>query len=233
MWFASIWIFTFNLPWELGAAFFMKYLYDGDIASNTLSWRWVAGIQTIGKNYIAKEWNIKKFTNNKYNNIKIRESAAPIINIKNYPITMNEFINPEIKKNHKLLVFENNLSFEKCDFVKENFKKILIVKNDCRKKNLSKNVLELKNKFINDQASRLKNESINYEIISIKELKKINENIYCLYPNIGENLDIINYYNLKNINFLYRKIDQFSWQYCKKGFFKFRNYIPEIIQRFC
>ena len=42
MWFASIWIFTFNLPWELGAAFFMKYLYDGDTASNTLSWRWVA-----------------------------------------------------------------------------------------------------------------------------------------------------------------------------------------------
>ena len=59
MWFASIWIFTFNLPWELGAAFFMKYLYDGDTASNTLSWRWVAGIQTKGKHYLAKEWNIR------------------------------------------------------------------------------------------------------------------------------------------------------------------------------
>ena len=55
MWFASIWIFTFNLPWELGAAFFMKYLYDGDTASNTLRWRWVAGIQTKGKHYLASE----------------------------------------------------------------------------------------------------------------------------------------------------------------------------------
>ena len=36
MWFASIWIFTLDLPWELGAEFFLKHLYDGDSASNTL-----------------------------------------------------------------------------------------------------------------------------------------------------------------------------------------------------
>ena len=42
MWFASIWIFTLELPWQLGAEFFMKHLYDGDAASNTLGWRWVA-----------------------------------------------------------------------------------------------------------------------------------------------------------------------------------------------
>ena len=39
MWFASIWIFTLGLPWQKGAEFFMKYLLDGDAASNTLSWR--------------------------------------------------------------------------------------------------------------------------------------------------------------------------------------------------
>ena len=49
MWFASIWIFTLDLPWQLGAEFFMQHLYDGDTASNTLGWRWVAGIQTQGK----------------------------------------------------------------------------------------------------------------------------------------------------------------------------------------
>ena len=49
MWFASIWIFTLNLPWELGADFFYKNLLDADPASNTLSWRWVAGLQTEGK----------------------------------------------------------------------------------------------------------------------------------------------------------------------------------------
>ena len=51
MWFASIWIFTLGLPWQQGAEFFMKYLRDGDPASNTLGWRWVAGLQTKGKAY--------------------------------------------------------------------------------------------------------------------------------------------------------------------------------------
>ena len=58
MWFASIWIFTLELPWQLGAEFFMQHLYDGDAASNTLGWRWVAGVQTQGKHYLASEWNL-------------------------------------------------------------------------------------------------------------------------------------------------------------------------------
>ena len=43
MWYASIWIHTLKLPWTLGAEFFLRHLLDGDVASNTLSWRWVAG----------------------------------------------------------------------------------------------------------------------------------------------------------------------------------------------
>ncbi len=62
MWFASIWIFTLRLPWELGAAFFYEHLLDGDAASNTLSWRWVAGLQTAGKTYLARADNIAKYT---------------------------------------------------------------------------------------------------------------------------------------------------------------------------
>ncbi|MEM6680028.1 MAG: FAD-binding domain-containing protein [Pseudomonadota bacterium] len=62
MWFASIWIFTLGLPWRLGADFFLRHLLDGDAASNTLGWRWVAGLHTQGKNYAAAEWNIRKFT---------------------------------------------------------------------------------------------------------------------------------------------------------------------------
>ena len=66
MWFASIWIHTLKLPWELGANFFLKNLVDGDPASNTLSWRWVAGLHTQGKCYLASEDNIKKFSNGRY-----------------------------------------------------------------------------------------------------------------------------------------------------------------------
>lgn len=66
MWFASIWIFTLRLPWRLGADFFYRHLLDGDPASNTLSWRWVAGLHTRGKFYEAKAWNIAKFTNQRF-----------------------------------------------------------------------------------------------------------------------------------------------------------------------
>lgn len=61
MWFAGYWIHTLRLPWQLGADFFFRHLLDGDPASNTLSWRWVAGLQTPGKTYLARRGNIEKY----------------------------------------------------------------------------------------------------------------------------------------------------------------------------
>ena len=66
MWHASLWIFTLKLPWELGADFYLRNLLDGDPASNTLSWRWVAGIQTPGKTYLATAENIARFTTGRF-----------------------------------------------------------------------------------------------------------------------------------------------------------------------
>jgi deoxyribodipyrimidine photo-lyase len=66
MWFASIWIFTLRLPWQLGADLFLRLLIDGDPASNTLGWRWVAGLQTPGKHYVATAGNIRRFTGGRF-----------------------------------------------------------------------------------------------------------------------------------------------------------------------
>ena len=66
MWFASIWIFTLGLPWRLGCDFFFRHLLDGDPASNTCSWRWVAGLHTRGKPYEARAWNISRFTGGRF-----------------------------------------------------------------------------------------------------------------------------------------------------------------------
>jgi len=66
MWFASIWIFTLELPWQLGADFFLRQLLDGDPASNTLSWRWVAGLQTVGKTSLATTQNIEFATEGRF-----------------------------------------------------------------------------------------------------------------------------------------------------------------------
>ena len=66
MWFASIWVFTLRLAWALGADFFLRHLLDADPASNTLSWRWVAGLQTPGKTYLATADNIARYTAGRY-----------------------------------------------------------------------------------------------------------------------------------------------------------------------
>jgi hypothetical protein len=232
MWFASIWIFTLELPWQLGAEFFMQHLFDGDAASNTLGWRWVAGVQTQGKHYLASEWNIKKFTNNRFNNIKLKESAPPKFSKKTYSIVKQDFRNKNID-NQNLLIFENNLSFETTDFQNNKFKKIYIIsnKNENRSIKLSEKVIQFKSLLIEDQKQRLKGNSIDCEVVDITEIKNINESIIALYPTVGENLDYLNL-NVLKLDFLFRKLDQFSWQYCNKGFFNFKNYIPKIISNF-
>jgi hypothetical protein len=210
----------------------MQHLYDGDAASNTLGWRWVAGIQTQGKHYLASEWNIKKFTNNRFQNIKLNENASPKISKKSYTLIKKEFNNPQNIDERNLLVFENNLSFEISDFKENKFEKIYIIsnKNENRSIKLSEKVVKFKSLLIEDQEQRLKAKSIDFEVIDISEIKKI-QNCYALYPTVGENLDYLNLNNFK-INFLYRKLDQYSWQYCNKGFFNFKNYIPKIISNF-
>ncbi|OYU34051.1 FAD-binding domain-containing protein [Novosphingobium sp. PASSN1] len=79
MWFASIWIFTLRLPWALGADFFLRHLIDADAASNTLSWRWVAGLQTAGKTYLARADNITRYTEGRFAPRGLAEEAAALI----------------------------------------------------------------------------------------------------------------------------------------------------------
>lgn len=90
MWFASIWIFTLRLPWTLGADFFLRHLIDADAASNTLSWRWVAGLQTVGKTYLATTDNIKRYTNGRFAPKGLAQEAfaiseAPVVAARRLP----------------------------------------------------------------------------------------------------------------------------------------------------
>ncbi len=78
MWFASIWIFTLHLPWELGADFMYRHLLDGDPASNTLSWRWVGGLHTKGKTYLARPDNIKSCTHGRFSPTGLAREAPAL-----------------------------------------------------------------------------------------------------------------------------------------------------------
>jgi deoxyribodipyrimidine photo-lyase len=79
MWFASIWCFTLRLPWQLGADLFLRHLLDADAASNTLSWRWVAGLQTRGKHYVARAENIARHTGGRFHPVgQLNEAPLPL-----------------------------------------------------------------------------------------------------------------------------------------------------------
>ena len=234
MWFASIWIFTLKLPWQKGAEFFLKYLLDGDAASNTLSWRWVAGLQTKGKNYSAQSWNIEKFTNNKYKNIRLVENPIPLQDKREYKLTEIENFN-DYEKVKNLIFFENDLNLENYNL--NNYQNIycLLLENDKRKIKLDQKVLDFKKIIIKNHLKTLtkdikfleNSQSLNI-LDGVKELDVI-------YPSIGENLSFIKRLNkTKDIKFRFLKNekDLFCWNFSNKGYFNFKSNIPKIITKF-
>jgi len=228
MWFASIWIFTLNLPWELGARFFMKHLFDGDAASNTLSWRWVAGIQTQGKNYLARESNIRKFTNQRYVNTSLNENALPLENYKVYSPQKIRNLHTE-QKYKNLVLFDSDLNiYERQSFFK-NYENIFLILLDNNQRNV-----ELDEKVLNFKKTLQEafiSEIANSQIVSEDTFMTLNEEFDVVYPSIGDNLDFLNreFKNFEKLHFIGLKEDIFCWQYSKKGFFNFKKNIPEVI----
>ncbi len=232
MWFASIWIFTLNLPWQKGAEFFMKHLYDGDAASNTLSWRWVAGLQTKGKHYVAQSWNISKFTNNKYQNVKLNENALPITDRREYKLSSLE-INKEDLESETLIFFESELNIESLNLKDYQNIYCIFLTNEKRKIKFDEKVINFKKKIIEDQAKRFSNIKIIDEIIFDKLINEIKD-LDVIYPSIGENLSFLKSIKKKknlNYNFIVREGDEFCWQFSNKGYFNFKSNIPKIIQK--
>ena len=235
MWFASIWIFTLKLPWQLGAAFFMEHLYDGDPASNTLSWRWVAGIQTRGKHYLARSSNISKFTNQRFQYTQLTTDAEPIFEDKNFELKRLDYKNSETK-HENLIIFESNLNTQELSDLSEKYKTIyfVLIDNYSRKIKLSHKVMNFKESLVKNVSEIISNA----KIINLEELEILlskNPKIDVIYPFVGENLDILNRLSVKlesQLNFKYKNQDLYSWQFSNKGFFNFKKNIPNIIDKF-
>ena len=234
MLFASIWVFTLGLPWQKGAEFFMKHLYDGDAASNTLSWRWVAGIQTKGKNYLARSWNISKFTNNRYKNVKLNENALPITDNREYKIS-NIQINRSEDINDHLIVFENEMNIDFLELRK--YKKIytVLLDNKNRSVKLSSKVMDYKKNVIKSQFVENNYESELLDENGLIEFVKNCKSFDAIYPSIGENYTFLKRMiksNDLNVNFITRKEDEFCWKFSNKGYFNFKSNIPIILSTF-
>ena len=244
MWFASIWIFTLKLPWQLGADFFLQNLLDGDPASNVLSFRWVAGLQTKGKNYIARKDNIEKYSNVKLKSGEILdENAQPLIENKEYKIKeliLNDDSNLNKIENIIIPTDEINilkdLNINKCNAFtgypindyndhKFNQKVLEHIKNltlSCYKEDSFYKNINLESSFENY-----------YNDLDIWIKKNNMKIIYLPYVTQGNWKKIYKkiikrYDNISFIKFN-RKYDINSWIYSKKGYFKFKQNIPQII----
>tara|TARA_B100001564_G_C20637117_1_gene670238 strand:+ start:609 stop:1781 length:1173 start_codon:yes stop_codon:yes gene_type:complete len=240
MWFASIWIHTLQLPWELGANFFLKNLIDGDPASNTLSWRWVAGLHTKGKCYMANEDNIKKFSNGRYTQEKILNKQIILPEFQSFMFEKKGYKNLKFsKKNNLILLNINNLSYldETLEMMEQNF--VCFINHNI---NYEYSVLPKKfnKRSIDEYLIFLKDKNIECRIFSTYENffkffeKSEFSKIFTFYPSIGYELDYLNLqfkkYNVK-LNFIYDNFDKLCWEYASSGFFKFKSKIPLFISK--
>ncbi len=232
MWFASIWLFTLGLPWKLGAKFFMQHLLDGDAASNTLSWRWVAGMHTNNKPYIATKENINKYTANRFINtpMNILNQASTII------VNKHQCNGVPTQKNYPnskyLFMFDNDLHIKNRTKLFNSYSKVYILFNQVNDKNLalSDNVFNFKLKLLNNINRLIPNSKV-LDFTDMDELVNDIKNIDVIYPGVGDNLDFMNsfaFQNQTNINYIYRKEDLISWDLANSGFYKFKTSFYKI-----
>jgi deoxyribodipyrimidine photo-lyase len=156
MWFASIWIFTLGLPWTLGADFFYRYLLDGDPASNTLSWRWVAGLHTRGKHYVARADNIRQYTDGRFDPVgELNEAADPLDGPDNPPaVRLLAPMSVPPGEPVVLLINEDDLTPERWPVASEQVKGVVLLPADEGYPRLSEQVRAFRSQAIADAAGR-------------------------------------------------------------------------------
>ena len=232
MWFASIWIFTLGLPWQLGAKFFMQHLFDGDAASNTLGWRWVAGIQTIGKHYVARATNIEQFTNGRFSPNNLNEAPVPVASSKTYDILpIDDHANYQ-KKYNNLIVLENDIyAKSKSDY--ETYDAVFVLHPDsiARSAYLAVPVKDFKIRLVSAFCENHKNAQV-IDAAALRAIAASQQGLDVVYPAIGDNFDFLRRLRDESgvlLHFLKRPEDVFCWQFAKKGFFNFKKHIPDMI----
>jgi len=238
MWFASIWIHTLELPWELGADFFLRHLLDGDPASNTLSWRWVGGAQTVGKTYMASAQNIKKFTKERFSKMNLSSTPQIILGSKNperVPISFDEI--PYKQTKYAILLHSEDMDWSVLNELLPNSEKIFCLQPKSDPTPFIPSTLQhnFKTKLLYDALSRSQDKlgSVSF-IKTLDELKNQNfDFIYTNYVTVGYTRDLVESFNLENTKIIKiaNRYDRNAWPYATHGFFRFKEQIGNLLTR--
>ncbi len=248
MWFASIWIFTLNLPWTLGADFFYRNLIDGDPASNTLSWRWVAGLQTQGRHYLARASNISDFTNGRFNPVgDLNESADAIAGPSHpEPKRLRPVMSVAPAQSVVLLVFEDDLSPEHWPVPREAVCGVAAMPADRRTAGLSETVLAFRTAALADALTRAGQE-FSCPVLQLGPNSAAELAAFCQSSSadvvattcvpVGPSVETLQvlFAQLQGTGLgvleLRRAWDAAFWPFARRGFFQLKERIPETLER--
>lgn len=78
LWLASVACHLAGADWRAGAAWFQYHLVDGDLASNALSWQWVAGTGSA-KPYLADQANLNRFADTRQHGTFLDRPAIELL----------------------------------------------------------------------------------------------------------------------------------------------------------
>ena len=250
MWLASIWVFTLELPWQLGADFFLRHLMDGDPASNTLSWRWVSGLHTKGKTYLARVSNIANYTDNRFNpQGQLSMTAEPLSEAAEYE--------------------PQQLGFHDSELPAERYG-LLVTEDDCHAESLARGLrpqaiaggLAIRNRSVLPVGV----EAFNFSSAAVRDgvaraarafgidghyfdsddwsddlaewaTRNHVNTIVTASPPVGPVADVLataaqslSRYGIDIVQ-LNRRYDRETWPHAKRGYFKLKKHIPAIIDR--
>jgi len=234
MWFASIWIFTLRLPWELGADLFLRHLLDGDPASNTLGWRWVGGLQTVGKTYLARPDNIAKYTDGRFRPTDLATWAAPLDGPPNPdrgPVPVSGAL-PNGKIG--LLITEDDLS---PDWILDQIKPAHIAAFNGTAHRSPLMVAPQVDAFVEDAfadlSTRIGPFSRPRTVQDIDQWARDQglDAIVMSYSPVGGTADALAQLTTPLIQ-LIRPYDEAAWPHASAGFFKFKAKIPKLLARY-
>ncbi|MEJ6398469.1 FAD-binding domain-containing protein [Yoonia sp. 208BN28-4] len=238
MWFASIWVFTLRLPWALGADFFLRHLLDGDPASNTLSWRWVSGLQTKGKTYLATPSNIAKYTDGRFQP-KGLASHANALSGSDAPaprdVPQSDHLDRD--KMSGLLVHHDDLSASFCVNGMGDLPSV-ILDPDLSHGPLktAASVVDFRRSLaqdaspatpvissVNDLIAWAKNEGITQLVTPYAPVGPVQDWLDKAAPELTSN-------GITLVRIL-RGYDKDAWPHATKGFFPFKKHIPDLVSR--
>ena len=244
MWFASIWVYTLQLPWQLGADFFLRHLLDGDAASNTLSWRWVVGLHSVGKTYLARAENIQRFTNGRFAPKGLAQVAPPLNDTAS---TMAPKIidppNPYLEgRKTGLLLHSDDLNIAHLTHRSDCIASAAYRPVDAGTMLVSSpKLLEFNNAALDAATKHWKPNLLNCCDVTTPEgilswaLENKLEQIVTPYAAVGNTSRMLE--KCKHLLSIHgvqltqvmREYDIISWPYATKGFFKFREKIPKVL----